>query len=105
MEKDVEFLEEKVRGVLEPLVASVLKEDPEEPVEYMINWLNAYMGISSDGNAEKDELMSLRKEIKKYKEKYKEKEITTNTNKEDTTHNSDTALPNNNNNNKNESNK
>lgn len=96
MEKDVEFLEEKVRGVLEPLVASVLKEDPEEPVEYMINWLNAYMGISNDGNAEKEELMNLRKEIKKYKEKYKEKEMHTTTNKEDTTHNSDNTTTNNN---------
>lgn len=96
MEKDVEFLEEKVRGVLEPLVASVLKEDPEEPVEYMINWLNAYMGISNDGNAEKEELMNLRKEIKKYKEKYKEKEMHTITNKEDTTHNSDNTTTNNN---------
>jgi hypothetical protein len=96
MEKDVEFLEEKVRGVLEPLVASVLKEDPEEPVEYMINWLNAYMGISNDGNAEKEELMNLRKEIKKYKEKYKEKEMQATTNKEDTTHNSDNTTTNNN---------
>lgn len=100
MEKDVEFLEEKVRGVLEPLVASVLKDDPEEPVKYMIDWLNAYMGISNDGNAEKDELMNLRKEIKKYKEKYKEKEEEeTNNKKDDTTNN------NNINNNNNEINK
>ena len=55
MEKDVSFLEEKVRGVLEPMINGVFKEAPEDPVKYMIQWLNRYIGIN-ESNMEKDEL-------------------------------------------------
>ena len=40
MEKDVAFLEEKVRCVIEPMINGVFKDNPEDPVKYMIRYLN-----------------------------------------------------------------
>lgn len=73
MEKDVSFLEEKVRGVLEPMINGVFKEAPEDPVKYMIQWLNRYIGIN-ESNMEKDELNNLRKEFAKYQKKYEKED-------------------------------
>lgn len=70
MEKEAEFLEEKVRTVLEPMISSVLKDNPEDPVKYMIQWVNRYMGISNESSTEKEELSNLRKEIAQYKAQF-----------------------------------
>ena len=48
MEKEAAFLEDKVRCVLEPMINSVLKDNPEDPVKYMIQWVNRYMGLSNE---------------------------------------------------------
>ena len=67
MEKDVAFLEEKVRCVIEPMINGVFKDNPEDPVKYMIRYLNHYIGISNETSTEKEELIKLRKEMAKYK--------------------------------------
>jgi cAMP-dependent protein kinase regulator len=72
----LQYLETNVQPILEPLIFNITKEKPEDPVVYAINWLRKYVGkgtMNSD-NAEKEELLRLRKEIKRYKEKYKDLE-------------------------------
>ena len=58
MEKDVAFLEEKVRCVIEPMINGVFKDNPEDPVKYMIRYLNHYIGISNEKSTEKEELIN-----------------------------------------------
>lgn len=66
-----EFLEKKVRGLIEPMVSSLLAENPSEPVLFMIEWLQKYSGLTSNGpNMERTELENLRKEMARYKKKY-----------------------------------
>ena len=75
--QDIKYLEENVRVILEPMINNVLSDNPKEPVKYMINWLDKYLGLSNEYslNVEKEELNELRKEIKKYKNKYPDLEI------------------------------
>ena len=75
--QDIKYLEENVRIILEPMINNVLSDNPKEPVKYMINWLDKYLGLSNEYslNVEKEELNLLRKEIKKYKNKYPDLEI------------------------------
>jgi hypothetical protein len=75
--QDIKYLEENVRIILEPMINNVLSDNPKEPVKYMIDWLDKYLGLSNEYslNVEKEELNELRKEIKKYKNKYPDLEI------------------------------
>ena len=75
--QDIKYLEENVRIILEPMINNVLSDNPKEPVKYMINWLDKYLGLSNEYslNVEKEELNLLRKEIKKFKTKYPDFEI------------------------------
>ena len=75
--QDIKFLEEKVRIILEPLINCVITDKPKEPLKYMIDWLDKYIGLSNEYslNVEKEELNLLRKEIKKFKTKYPDFEI------------------------------
>jgi cAMP-dependent protein kinase regulator len=72
----LQYLETNVQPILEPLIFNITKEKPEDPVVYAINWLRKYVGkgTMNNDNAEKEELLRLRKEIKRYKEKYKDLE-------------------------------
>jgi hypothetical protein len=66
-----EFLDKKVRGLIEPMVSSLLAENPKEPVLFMIEWLQNFSGLKSNGpNMERTELETLRKEMSKYKKRY-----------------------------------
>ena len=75
--QDIKYLEENVRIILEPMINNVLSDNPKEPVKYMINWLDKYLGLSNEYslNVEKEELNLLRKEVKKFKTKYPDFEI------------------------------
>jgi hypothetical protein len=75
--QDIKYLEENVRIILEPMINNVLSDNPKEPVKYMIDWLDKYLGLSNEYslNVEKEELNLLRKEIKKFKTKYPDFEI------------------------------
>lgn len=37
-----QFLEKKVRGLIEPMVSALLMERPKEPVRILINLFNQY---------------------------------------------------------------
>jgi hypothetical protein len=52
------------------MVSAVLLEKPNDPILFMIQWLQNYAGIKSTGeNIEQAELENLRKEVKHYKKK------------------------------------
>lgn len=87
MSNDEQALKEKIRPVMEDLVYTLVSEKPEDPVEYMINYLEKREGFTSNGITldEKRELEELRKEIVKYRQldeesKAKKKEETGSTN-------------------------
>lgn len=67
-----EYLEKRVRGIIEPMVSQIIVDQPKEPMLYMIEWLQNLQGKKLHGhqNMEKTELQNLRKEMKKYREKY-----------------------------------
>lgn len=80
-----EYLERKLRCLIEPLVTSLLMEKPQEPVSnkpfifkilFMIDWLQNFSGIGniSEVNTERAELHFLRKEMKKYAKRFKTEE-------------------------------
>ena len=67
-----EYLQTKVKDIVEPMMSEMLKTLPEEPMRFMLNWLINYSrGEASEINGEREELENLRKEIKKYKNKEK----------------------------------
>ena len=68
-----EYLQTKVRGILEPMVNTMLQTCPEEPMRFMLTWLLNYtQGTDITSNGEREELENLRKEIKKYQKQEKE---------------------------------
>ena len=70
-----EYLQTKVKGIVEPMMSEMLKTLPEEPMRFMLTWLINYSrGDSAEINGEREELENLRKEIKKYKNKEKKNE-------------------------------
>ena len=71
-----EYLHTKVRGILEPMVNSMLLSCPDEPMRFMLTWLVNYtQGSSFSANGEREELENLRKEIKKYQKLEKDTSI------------------------------
>ena len=40
----LQYLETNVKPILEPLIFSITKEKPEDPIVYAINWLRKYVG-------------------------------------------------------------
>ena len=66
------YLNDKVRGIVEPMINSLLTTCPEEPMRYMLTWLINYTnGQSFTINGEREELERLRKEVRRYKKKIK----------------------------------
>lgn len=72
---DVDYLEGSVRLVLEPLINDLNKAKPNDPILYMFKWIKMHMGIiyTPEELKLKEELESLRKEVKKYQKKYDKK--------------------------------
>ena len=69
-----EYLQTKVKGIVEPMMSEMLKTLPEEPMRFMLTWLINYNRVdASEINGEREELKNLRKEITKYKNKEKSK--------------------------------
>ena len=74
-EENQQYLQKNVRGILQPMVSAVLLEKPNDPILFMIQWLQNYAGIKSTGeNIEQAELENLRKEVKHYKKKYEKED-------------------------------
>ena len=68
-----EYLNKKIRPIIEALAEAVVQDEPEDPHAFMIQWLQVYSGQRNVGdvNSEKKELQNLRKELKKLEAKYK----------------------------------
>ena len=68
-----EYLQTKVKDIVEPMMSEMLKTLPEEPMRFMLTWLINYtQGTDFSSNGEREELENLRKEIKKYQKLEKE---------------------------------
>ena len=68
-----EYLDKKVRAIIEPMLTQAAIEQPKEPILFMIEWLQNLQGKSSLGkNMEKEELQNLRREINRFKKQFKE---------------------------------
>ena len=80
-----EYLETKVKPIMENLMFQLVCEKPDDPVEFMINWIQKTGGYNSNGLTlkERDELENLRKEIIQYRNKHEQ-----NNNEEDNNDNS-----------------
>ena len=80
-----EYLEKKVKPIMENLMFQLVCEKPDDPVEFMINWIQKTGGYNSNGLTlkERDELENLRKEIIQYRNKHEQ-----NNNEEDNNDNS-----------------
>src|SRR5690349_14721663 len=65
-----DYLEEKLRGVIEPLFLSLVTNSPKDVVNYSIDWLVKKGGYTANGLSidERHELLNLRKEIKTLRE-------------------------------------
>jgi cAMP-dependent protein kinase regulator len=70
MEEKREYLESKIKPVMENLVFQLLSERPDNPALFMINWLQKTGGYTQNGLTieEKRELEQMRKEVKQYRE-------------------------------------
>lgn len=70
-----EYLETKVKPIIENLIFQLICERPEKPVDFMVNWLQKTGGFNPNGltESEMEELNLLRNEMKKYKEKEQNK--------------------------------
>ena len=79
MSMDEQTLKEKLRPIMEEIVFNLVSDKPEEPVDYMIKYLEKKEGFTSNGITlkEKKELEELRKEIIKYRQ-FEEDQLTKN---------------------------
>ena len=66
-----EYLEMQVKPIVENLIFQMLCEKPQNPIDFMVNWLQKTGGYNDNGltEIEVEELKLLREEIKKFKEK------------------------------------
>jgi len=69
-----EYLDTKIKPIFENLVFQIICEKPENPVDFMITWLQKTGGYNPNGltDQEMDELNMLKVQIQNYKEKEKE---------------------------------
>lgn len=70
-----EYLETKIKPIFENLIFQIICEKPDNPVDFMINWLQKTGGYNPNGLTDKEieELKILRVQLENYKEKEKEK--------------------------------
>ncbi len=67
------YLDSKINRIIEPMVVELMKQTPDDPITYMINWLKENHGNRASIHAnERFELEHLRKEVPKLKEKISE---------------------------------
>ena len=72
---DNSYCETKLKNIIEPLFLNLLIERPSDIVHYSIEWLMKKGGMTSNGLTidERNELINLRNELKKYRELEAEK--------------------------------
>src|SRR5690606_20106583 len=71
MKEKEEYLENTIKPIMENLIFQLVLERPEDPANYMIDWLQKTGGYTVNGLTieEKEELDNLRLEVCKYREK------------------------------------
>lgn len=71
-----EYLDTKIKPIFENLVFQIICEKPENPVDFMITWLQKTGGYNPNGltDQEMDELNMLKVQIQNYKEKENNKQ-------------------------------
>ena len=72
-----EYLDNKVKPILENLVFQIICEKPEKPIDFMINWLQKTGGYNPDGltDKEEEEYKMLKAEYENLKQKEKNKTL------------------------------
>jgi len=70
IEKNNEYLETKLKNIIEPLFLNLLTNRPKDVISFSLEWLKQQGGYTSNGLTigEKQELTILRKEVKKLRE-------------------------------------
>lgn len=64
------YIENKLSGILEPMVSTIFKENPEDHIEFMIKYLKENYGNRHSVNMnDRLELNFLRQELSKVKDK------------------------------------
>ena len=61
------YLDQKIKPIMENLLFQLVCERPEDPIKFMVNWLEKTGGYNPDGltEEENDELLRLREEANK----------------------------------------
>lgn len=69
-----EYLENRIKPIMENLIFQLVLERPEEPTVFMVDWLQKTAGYNLNGlkPEEKEEMAILKKDIMKYRQKEKE---------------------------------
>ncbi len=65
-----EYLEKKIKPIMEDLLSQLAIERPEDPVRFIVNWIDRTGGYSPNGlnEAEKKEMEKLKAELEQLKE-------------------------------------
>lgn len=67
------YLDSKINRIIEPMVVELMKNTPDDPITFMINWLKDNHGNRASIHAnERFELEHLRKEVPRLREKIAE---------------------------------
>ena len=79
---NINYCENKLRNVMEPLMLDLLTSRPRDVVSYSIDWLRKKGDYTTSGlkTEEKLELEELRKSIQKYRLKEEESSVNNTTN-------------------------
>ena len=64
-----EYLEKKIKPIMDELVSQLAIERPEDPVRFIVNWIDKTGGYTTEGlnEQEKKEMEKLKEELKQLK--------------------------------------
>jgi cAMP-dependent protein kinase regulator len=61
-----EYLEKKIKPIMDELVSQLAIERPEDPIRFIVNWIDKTGGYTTEGlnEQEKKEMEKLKEELK-----------------------------------------
>ena len=61
-----EYLEKKIKPIMDELVSQLAIERPEDPIRFIVNWIDKTGGYTTEGlnELEKKEMEKLKEELK-----------------------------------------
>lgn len=64
-----EYLEKKIKPIMDELVSQLAIERPEDPIRFIVNWIDKTGGYTTEGlnEQEKKEMEQLKEELKQLK--------------------------------------